>query len=35
MDDKEMGPESSNVGNDDIGDFVDLMQDGQESLYEG
>jgi len=35
VDDKEMGPESSHAGNDDIGDFVDLMKDGQESLYEG
>jgi len=35
VDDKEMGPESSHAGNDDIGDFVDLKQDGQESLYEG
>ena len=35
VDDKEMGPESSHARNDDIGDFVELMQDGQESLYEG
>jgi len=35
VDDKEMGSESSHAGNDDIGDFVDLMQDGQKSLYEG
>ena len=35
VDNKEIGPESSHVENDDIGDFVELMQDGQESLYEG
>jgi len=35
MDDREMSVESSHTMNDDIEDFVELMQDGQESLYEG
>jgi len=35
VNDKEMGTESSHIMNDDIGYFFELIQDGQESLYEG
>jgi len=35
VDDKETGRESSHNMNDDLGDFFQLMQEGQESLYEG
>jgi len=35
VDDKETGAESSHNMNDDLGDFFQLMQEGQESLYEG
>jgi len=35
VDDREMGAESSHTIDDEVGDFVDLMQDGQENLCEG
>ncbi|XP_027941160.1 uncharacterized protein LOC114194957 [Vigna unguiculata] len=35
VDDRETGAESSHNMNDDLGDFFQLMQEGQESLYEG
>jgi len=34
VNDREMGAESIHAMNDDIGDFVELMQNDQESLYE-
>ena len=35
VNDKETSAQSSHIVNDDIEDFLELMQDGQESLYEG
>ena len=35
MDDKEISPKLSHAGNDDIGDFVELMQDGQGVYMKG
>jgi len=35
VDDKEIGAASSHNMNDDLGYFFQLMQEGQESLYEG
>ena len=35
VDDRKMGAKSSHTMKDDIEDFFELMQDGQESLYEG